>query len=119
MTVRRGLGIVFFTALVCGLVGAGVGWVLGAYAPNYYRVVFGLRPGDPFAPVELGVGLGVTQGLIAGLLVGCVVVLSVAWYNSRRQVVIQEWAADSSPPARPQQARPEAIRPAGPSGDRS
>jgi len=114
MTVRRGLTVVGLTALVCGLVGASVGCVLGHYAPNYYRVVFGVRPSDPFSLVEFGVGLGLTQGLIAGIVVGCVVVLSVGWYSSRREVIVREWAASPSWPEQPVQTASEAIRPASP-----
>jgi hypothetical protein len=91
MTVIRGFLIVATSAVLCALVGLGAGWGLGVAAPGYYRTVFRLGNQPGFDPVELGIGLGLTQGLVAGLVVGCVVVLSVAWYNSRRQIIIREF----------------------------
>jgi hypothetical protein len=112
MTVLRGFLIVGVSTLVCGLIGTGVGYLLGVHAPGYYRTVFrsGLTP--QFDPVEMGIGLGLTQGLVAGLVVGCVIVLAVAWYNSRRQIVIQEFPSfRASPPA---DAKSSAIQAAAP-----
>lgn len=82
MTVSRGFTIVVASALSFALAGGLVGWLLGTLAPDYYRVVFHLPDGAFNLPL-LGVALGLTQGLTAGVIVGAVIVLSVAWYNSR------------------------------------
>ena len=84
MRILRAVGIIVVSALVCGLVGAGIGGFLGRAAPGYYRTVF-RASGPEFDPVEVGLGLGLTQGLAAGLLVGCVLVLATALWNRRRE----------------------------------
>jgi hypothetical protein len=96
MTIVRGFAVVIASAVVGALAGVGVGYSLGAVAPAYYRGVFPNGNSPEFDPVQVGIGLGLTQGAVAGLVVGCVVVLAVAWYNSRRQVVIQGWAPNPS-----------------------
>ena len=60
-----------------------MGYILGVMAPDYYRTVFAVPPDAPFNPVQVGLGLGLTQGATAGLLVGVVIVVTVAWSNSR------------------------------------
>jgi hypothetical protein len=90
MTVLRGFGIVGASAMLCALVGLGIGYGLAVAIPSYYRGVFRDGNSPNFDPVQVGMGLGLSQGVIAGLVVGCVVVLAVAWYNSRRQIVIQD-----------------------------
>ena len=92
MTVRRAFLIVAGSAFLCGLIGAGLGLTLGTFSPGYYRTVFRYGNSDNFNPVEVGVGLGLSQGVIAGLVVGCVVVLAVAWYESRRDSILRSAA---------------------------
>lgn len=99
MTTARGFAVVILSAVIGALAGVGLGYSLGVLAPAYYRGVFQNGQSPEFDPVQVGIGLGLTQGAIAGLVVGCVIVLAVAWYNSRRQVIIQGWA-----PGQPEQS---------------
>jgi hypothetical protein len=83
MTVVRGFVIAIASGLAFGCFGAIVGYLLGSIAPDYYRTVFRIPPHVLIDPAQAGLGLGVTQGLGAGLIIGLVIVVSVAWYNSR------------------------------------
>jgi len=111
MTVLRGFLIVGVSTFVCGLIGMGVGYLLGVHAPGYYRTVFRSGFTPQFDPVEMGIGLGLTQGLVAGLVVGCMIVLAVAWYNSRRQIVIQEFPSFQPSPAATKTSSVQAAAP--------
>src|SRR5262245_44402839 len=93
MTVRRAFLIGAGSAAVCAAVGTGIGLALGSLAPDYYRTVFRHGNAPEFNPVQVGLGLGLSQGLLAGLAVGSVVVLAVAWTESRRPVSTgdREW----------------------------
>lgn len=84
MTVARGFLIIILTGFLFAFGGGLIGYVLAMTLPGYYRGVFSSGREPWFDPMEVGIGLGVTQGLICGLIVGAVVVLAVAWYNSRR-----------------------------------
>jgi len=84
MTVIRGFAITLTSGIVGAGLGAGIGWLLGTFTPDYYRLVFHVPPDMPLNPVQAGIGLGVTQGTSAGLVVGLVIVLAVAWYESRQ-----------------------------------
>jgi hypothetical protein len=113
MTVVRGFSIVLASAFLGGVIGLGIGYFLAITIPMYFVGVFGAWRQPNFDPVQVGIGMALGQGLIAGLVVGCVVVLAVAWYNSRRQVVIQDMGSRSSQP--PQQlAGGSEIRPSAP-----
>jgi hypothetical protein len=83
MTVARGFVITISAAMIFAIFGGLAGSTLGWLAPDYYRIVFNLRPDTSFNSVQLGLGLGVTQGFGAGLVVGLAIVLIVAWINSR------------------------------------
>lgn len=83
MTVLRGFMITIATGIVFSFIGTGLGFAIGKYAPDYYRVVFRIPPEVQLDPIQAGVGLGLTQGLAAGLFIGLVIVCVVAWYNSR------------------------------------
>ena len=83
MTVVRGFAITIASGIAFALFGAGAGYFLGSVAPDYYRTVFRISPDISIDPAQAGLGLGVTQGLAAGLAIGLVIVVSVAWYNSR------------------------------------
>ena len=85
MTVIRGFAITVGSGLVFALIGGLIGYALGTFAPDYYRVVFRLPPQIDLDPAQAGLGLGLTQGLGAGLVVGLVIVVTVAWYESRKQ----------------------------------
>jgi hypothetical protein len=110
MTVFKAFAIILTSAIGFALVGGGVGWTLGTVTPAYYRTVYGYagqRPG--FDPVQVGLGLGITQGLVCGVFVGVVVVLAVAWHQSRR--------LDRTPPKiDPIDVRPFSSGPKGPIG---
>ena len=82
MTVAKAFFIIILSGIGFAIGGGLMGYTLGKSAPAYYRGVFNSR--DPnFDPVEVGLGLGLTQGMICGLVIGAVVVMAVAWYNSR------------------------------------
>ena len=83
MTVLRGFLITITSCLGFAGLGALAGYVLGVMAPDYYRTVFDIQQNSVFSPVQLGLGLGLIQGATAGLLVGVVIVVTVAWYDSR------------------------------------
>jgi hypothetical protein len=84
MTVTKGFLIIILSGFAFAFGGGLIGYFLAVLLPGYYRGVFssGREPG--FDPVGVGIGLGLSQGLICGLILGAVVVLAVAWYNSRR-----------------------------------
>lgn len=83
MTVARGFVITTMSAIAFGIVGALLGYAVGVFAPDYYRVVFQLPESMELSPTQLGAGLGLTQGLGAGIVVGLVIVVVVGWYNAR------------------------------------
>ena len=83
MTVFRGFTIVIASSLACSLLGTFTGYLLGMIVPDYYRTVFHLPPDVSIDVVQIGIWLGLTQGLGAGLFIGLIIVVSVAWYNSR------------------------------------
>ena len=83
MTVIRGFAITIASGVAFGCFGAVAGYFLGSVAPDYYRTVFRIPPDVPINPTQAGMGLGVTQGSATGLVVGLVIVVTVAWYNSR------------------------------------
>jgi hypothetical protein len=84
VTVVKGFAIILLSMLAFAVGGGLIGYGLGAFAPDYYHSTFGHGPQVQLNPVALGLGLGVTQGLICGLVAGSVVVLAVAWANSRQ-----------------------------------
>lgn len=74
---RRSLvsvGAMIATVIACtftgGLIGAGIGFTLGKWVPNYYRSVFRAGNDPNFNPLSIGIGLGLTQGAVVGLLAG-------------------------------------------------
>ncbi len=83
MTVVRGFTITIASGAAFGLLGSVLGYAIGLYAPDYYRLVFRIPPSVQLDPAHVGLGLGLTQGLAAGLFIGLVIVVTVAWYNSR------------------------------------
>lgn len=85
MTVVRGFAITILSGVVFGLASGLIGFCLGTFAPDYYRVVFRIPPSMNVDPAHAGLGLGITQGLAAGLFIGLVIVVSVAWYESRKR----------------------------------
>lgn len=84
MTVVRGFTITILSGVVFGLTGGLIGFCLGTFAPDYYRVVFRIPPSMDIDPAHAGLGLGITQGLAAGLFIGLVIVVCASWYESRK-----------------------------------
>ena len=84
MTVVRGFIVTIVSGLAFASIGGVLGYAMGTFAPDYYRIVFHIPPGMELDPAQAGLGLGLTQGLAAGLVVGLVIVLAVAWYRSRK-----------------------------------
>jgi hypothetical protein len=72
-------GVVFGIALAAGLFGAGVGFLLGRFAPGFYRTTIPSVARLGVDPVEVGVGLGFSQGLILGAILAVIVALIAAW----------------------------------------
>lgn len=87
MTVARAFLIIAASVVTFAAGGGLIGYALAVLAPAYYRGVFTNGRQPWFNPVEVGLGLGVTQGAVCGVIAGAVVVLAVAWYNSRRGVL--------------------------------
>lgn len=84
MTVAKGFLIITLSALTFGIAGGLIGYTLAVALPTFYRTVFPHGNESWFEPREVGIGVGTSQGLLCGLAVGAVVVLAVAWCNSRR-----------------------------------
>ena len=70
MTVARGFIITIVSGVTCTAIGGLWGYVLGTFAPDYYRTVFRIPSGDRLDLAQAGLGLGLTQGLAAGLIIG-------------------------------------------------
>ena len=87
MTVKQCLIILIACTFGFALVGGAIGFALGTYAPDYYRLVFQINPESPANLPALGLGLGVTQGLGGGLFAGTVIVACVTWYKVRKLAV--------------------------------
>ena len=83
MTVVRGFIITIASGLAFAALGGVLGYAMGTFAPDYYRIVFRIPPGVELDPAHVGLGLGLTQGLAVGLIIGLVIVVAVAWYKSR------------------------------------
>ena len=71
------------STLIFAIIGGFLGYVLGEFAPDYYRSVFARTDSD-FNSVQVGLGLGMTQGAAAGAFMGFGLVALAAWFDSRR-----------------------------------
>jgi hypothetical protein len=87
MTIAKGFLIIILSGFAFALGGGLIGYALAVILPGYYRAVFSSGREPWFDPVGVGIGLGLSQGLICGLVLGAIVVLAVAWYNSRRNLL--------------------------------
>lgn len=84
-------------AFLCGVVGCGVGFFIGTFAPDAYRFLL-YQPGAPeYSTVQFGVGQGLIQGLMAGAVLGVAVVWILAW----REVRLAQAGAMGRDPASP------------------
>jgi len=85
MKIRSAIATIAAFTLILAVIGGGIGWALGTFAPGYYRSVF--RDGNQpwFDPVSVGLGQGVTQGTAGGVVVGVIVVALFIWRDRQRQ----------------------------------
>lgn len=81
MTLTKAFTAVAVSAVVCAVVGATLGFVIGKFAPDAYRGMFAWGNAPDFSPIEFGVGVGLVQGLVAGLVIGVLLVGIVAWHD--------------------------------------
>lgn len=81
--VLRAYLVVCLSGLAGACAGCGVGYLLGAAAPGYYRGVFPVGGEAWFNPLHVGVGLGVSQGLLVGLVAGALVAVAASWRRAR------------------------------------
>ena len=83
MTITRGFIITILSGLAGTLIGAGIGCLLGRFAPAYFHFLFSHQRFAHIDHIEAGIALATLQGLGLGFLTGLVVVGATAWYNSR------------------------------------
>ena len=83
MNVLKAMATVVGSALGFGAAGTGVGYLLGTFAPSFYRQTFPIRDPDNFDPLEIGLATGLINGLIWGLVIGILTVAIVAWKETR------------------------------------
>jgi hypothetical protein len=88
MTLQKAFLIALTSALVCGVLGALLGWAIGAFAPDAYVGMLRLPPGS-FSPVQFGVGVGLIQGVFTGLGLAIILVGIVAWHDVRTRQLSQ------------------------------
>ena len=79
----KGFKTVLFSILFFAVGTSLSGGLLGLAFPNYCRFVLGAFDRVDFKPWVGGLGHGLVYGALAGAVIGCVVVLSVAIYQSR------------------------------------
>jgi hypothetical protein len=81
MTIGRMTIIVMSFAVAGAVLGGALGWGMGTYLPDLYRIWFPPDPhveGPPPSTVQIGVGLGLLQGFGLGFLLGCILILASA-----------------------------------------
>lgn len=82
MTLTKALAAVIGTALLFGLAGMGIGFLIGRQAPEYFRRFFA-RGDETFNAEEFGFGAGLVTGLTWGIVVGVLLVAILAWKETR------------------------------------
>ncbi|WP_149110501.1 hypothetical protein [Limnoglobus roseus] len=83
MPTVRSLGIIAELAGLAGIGGGLIGWGVGIYSPDYYRVVVSGGRESDFIPTDVGIGLGASQGIILGAVVGAALAIGIAWRQFR------------------------------------
>jgi hypothetical protein len=88
----------FAVVALCATVFAGggtlVGYLVGLFAPGYYRAVLSGGGQPDFNPIDVGIGLGCSQGLMLGVVVGAVVAVVVAWRLARKEAHLRALSED-------------------------
>jgi len=74
-------GIVFAIGVAGAVLGAGTGWLIGTYIPEYYHSVFSNGDEPNFNPVAVGTVTGLLQGAIAGAAFGTVLSALFFWFR--------------------------------------
>jgi hypothetical protein len=85
MTIRKAIATIICCAGLFAGIGAGAGFLLGRFNPQYYRGIIRVLRDADFNPVSFGVGQGFTQGLAGGALVGVALVAIFCWREIRLQ----------------------------------
>lgn len=80
-----------------GIVGAGAGFLLGTFAPEYYRSILRTGRERSFEPRSVGLGLGLGQGLSGGAVIGVGLVAFACWREERERVAVANSGASSAP----------------------
>ena len=83
MTLIKAFVTIAASALVCGLAGCLVGYLIGSLAPDAYRIFLYRPHGPELSPVQFGVGQGLVQGLMIGAFIGVIVVGILVWREVR------------------------------------
>ena len=81
--VWRGFRTILMSMLFFGVGTSVAGGLLGKAFPNYCRFIFGAFDRVDFEPWVGGLSHGLVFGTVGGAIIGCVVVFSVAHYQSR------------------------------------
>jgi len=84
MNIFKALATVIASTAIFGGLGLALGYQLGVLVPGYYRNVFRDGHTPQFDPIDMGIGLGITQGATAGMVIGVLLVLILAWHDTRR-----------------------------------
>ena len=90
LSVTKGFAIVIASIVAFGVAGAVLGYMVGVFAPGYYRSVVAGGDAPGFSPTQVGFGLGLIQGCLCGAVVGCVVVLAVAWSQAKARKPLED-----------------------------
>jgi len=83
MTIVKAFALIVASALICAFLGAGLGYAIGEFTPDVYRVMFSHPAAPEFSPVQLGIALGFCQGLVGGTFLGLVVIAILTWREVR------------------------------------
>lgn len=90
MTLKRAIIIVVLAGVIFSGIGGAVGWLLGTFAPEYYRTVFYGGEDPDFDPVQMGTSLGLMQGMIAGIVIAALVIGLLIWRDSFKSRLAEE-----------------------------
>jgi hypothetical protein len=87
MTPVRAILTLLTSGFLFGAIGAAFGAGIGAVAPDYYRIVFRLRPDFTADYVRLGLSLGALQGFALGLFLAVLYVGFQFWRDVKLKAV--------------------------------